>query len=131
MEFHHRVQGSDSIEKLGISIQQLGRRAFPSIVGKEFDRLLKGRFYQALNVKWQRKLGAPKPKETFHELYDRAHMLEQFEKQFAESANTHAKLGKKPKQKTTAIQQTPRDSKKPDKVKEETPTCCWQEMSCM
>lgn len=35
---------ANSIEELGISIQQLGMKAFP---GKDFDRLLRGRFYQA------------------------------------------------------------------------------------
>lgn len=47
---------------------------------KEFDRLLKGRFFQAPMVKWQRNLEAPKPGETFLELYSRALMLEQFYK---------------------------------------------------
>ena len=88
MEFHHKSQEpSETIEHLGISIQQLGRKAFPSIAGKDFDRLLKGRFYQALMVKWQRKLGPPKPEETFHDLLARARMLEECEKQFAASAN--------------------------------------------
>ena len=64
LEFHHKSQGDESIAQLGITIQQLGRKAFPSIVGKDFDRLLKGQFYQALQVKWQRKLGAPKPDES-------------------------------------------------------------------
>ena len=43
-------------------------------------------FFQAIHVKWQRKLGAPKPGETFQELFDRARVLEQHEKQYAESA---------------------------------------------
>ena len=68
LEFHHKTQGNESIDQLGISIQQLGRKAFPSIVGKDFERLLKGRFYQALLLKWQQKLGAPKPNESFHDL---------------------------------------------------------------
>ena len=93
LEFHHRTQGDgESIEQVGISIQQLGRKAFPSITGKDFDRLLKGRFYQALMVKWQRKLGCPKPDEGFHELLARARMLEEHEKQFAvsvQSRNEH------------------------------------------
>jgi hypothetical protein len=55
-------------------------------VGKDFDRLLKGRFYQALLVKWQRKLGSPKPDETFHDLFARARMLEEHEKQFQQSS---------------------------------------------
>ena len=37
-------------------------------------------------MKWQRKLAAPKTWETFQELYDRARVLEQHEKQCAESA---------------------------------------------
>jgi len=73
----------ETVEQLGISLQQLGRKAFPSMLGKEFDRLLKGRFFQALNVKWQRKLGAPKPEETFYDLYDRARALESREKQYS------------------------------------------------
>ena len=64
LEFHHKTQGNETIEQLGLGIQQLGRKAFPSITGKEFDRLLKGRFYQALLVKWQRKLGPPKADES-------------------------------------------------------------------
>ena len=95
LEFHHRTQGDgESIEQVGMSIQQLGHKAFPSITGKDFDRLLKGRFYQALMVKWQRKLGCPKPDEGFHELLARARMLEEHEKQFAVSAqsrNEHKK----------------------------------------
>lgn len=87
LEFHHRTQGAmETIEKLGISIQQLGHKAFPTITGKEFDRLLKGRFYQALQVKWQRKLGCPKPGEDFHDLFACARMLEEHEKQYAASA---------------------------------------------
>ncbi len=76
----------ETIEQLGISIQQLGCKAFPTITGKDFDRLPKGRFYQALLVNWQRKLGCPKPDEGFHELLARARMLEGHEKQFGVSA---------------------------------------------
>ena len=36
-------------------------------------------------MKWQRKVGAPKTGETFQELYDRARILEQHERQYAES----------------------------------------------
>ena len=91
LEFYHRAQGgSETVEQLGLSIQRLGRKAFPSMTGKEFDRLLKGRFYQALLVKWQRKLGCPKPDEGFHDLLARARMMEEHEKQFAASAlNRH------------------------------------------
>lgn len=85
-EFHRKMQGKESIEELGMDLLALGRKAFPSSHGKEFDRLLKGRFYQAIHVKWQRKLGAPKTGESFQELFDRARVLEQHEKQYLESA---------------------------------------------
>ena len=74
LEFHRNTQvDGESVEQLGLELQRLGRRAFPSTEGPEFDRLLKGRFFQALHTKWQWKLGAPKPSESFSELYDRAH----------------------------------------------------------
>ena len=89
LEFHRHMQGTETIKQLGITIQRLGRKAFPSTTGKEFDRLLKGRFYQALYVKWQRKLGPPKASESFYELYDRARALEEQEKQYAASSVIH------------------------------------------
>ena len=64
----------------------MGRKAFPQMNEKELDRLLKGRFFQALNSKWQRKLAAPKSNETFNELYDRARTLEKHEKQISATA---------------------------------------------
>ena len=76
MEFHRVVQGNESVEELGMEIQRLGHRAFPSVKGRDLDRLLKG---QALHPRWQRKLGAPKLEETFQELFDRARMFEQRE----------------------------------------------------
>ena len=69
MEFHRLVQTSESVEKLGMEIQQLGHRAFPSVTGNDLDCLLKGRFFQTLLVRWQRKLGTPKVEETFQELF--------------------------------------------------------------
>ena len=89
LEFHRHMQGTETIKQLGITIQRLGRKAFPSTTGKEFDRLLKGRFYQALYVKRQRKLGPPKASESFYELYDRARALEEQEKQYAASSVIH------------------------------------------
>lgn len=86
LEFHRRVQGEESVEQLGMDLQKLGRKAFPSTEGKELDRLLKGRFYQALHPKWQRKLNAPRTDETFEQLFERARMVEQHEKQFSASA---------------------------------------------
>ncbi len=88
LEFHRRIQGDETTEQLGLSIQHLGKRAYPSMGGKDFDRLLKGRFYQALKVVWQRKLGPPKPGESFHDLLCRARLLEEYEKQYHESART-------------------------------------------
>jgi hypothetical protein len=86
LEFHDRTQGpEESVEALGQSIQQLGRKAFPSITGKDFDRFLKGRFYQALIVKWQRKLGPPKADESFYDLFACARLLEEYKKQYQAS----------------------------------------------
>ena len=48
-------------------------------------------------MKWQRKLGAPKPDETFHDILARAHMLEEHEKQFVASAELRpGRTGRKP-----------------------------------
>ena len=86
MEFHHKMQTTESVEELGLELQTLANKAFPSTPAKDFDRMLKGRFFQALLVRWQRKLGAPKPTESFKELYDRARIMEQHEKQYAAAA---------------------------------------------
>ena len=86
MEFHHKMQTTESVEELGLELQTLANKAFPSTPAKDFNRMLKGRFFQALLVRWQRKLGAPKPTESFKELYDRARIMEQHEKQYAAAA---------------------------------------------
>ena len=57
IEFHQMVQGSQSVEELGLELQRVAKRAFPTIVGKDLDRLLKGRYFQALGTRRQRKLG--------------------------------------------------------------------------
>lgn len=72
MDFHGLMQTKQSVEQLGLELQKLAKRAFPTITGKEFDRLLKGRFFRALLPRWQRKLGAPKTEESFDELFARA-----------------------------------------------------------
>ena len=77
------MQEPQTVEQLGVELQRLGRKAFPNADSKEFDRMLKGRFFQALHPKWQRKVGAPKTSETFNELYDRARTVE---KQISASA---------------------------------------------
>ena len=45
-------------------------------------------------VKWQRKLGCPKPDEGFHDLLARARMFEEREKQFAASAQAQNEVKK-------------------------------------
>ena len=87
LEFHQLTQKDQSVEQLGIQLQNLCKKAFPSVEPKDSDRLLKGRFFQALLPKWQRRLGAPKPSETLTDLYDRARTLERHDKQFADSAS--------------------------------------------
>ena len=56
MEFHQLVQREQSVEQLRLEMQRLAKRAFPALTGKDLDRLLKGRFFQALLPKWQGKL---------------------------------------------------------------------------
>ena len=82
LEFHQLMQDKQTVEEIGIHLQRLARKAFPGSNQKEFDRMLKGRFYQALLPKWQRKLGAPKAAEAFDDLYTRARTLERHDQQF-------------------------------------------------
>ena len=78
-------------------MQKLAKRAFPGLVGKDLDRLLKGRFFQALLPKWQRKLGAPKTGESFEELYGRARMAECHDRQYSEAAEERQEIVQKEK----------------------------------
>ena len=72
-----------------------------------------------MHPRWQRKLGTPKPSETFHELYDRARMLEQHERQYTESAvartDGQPRKNEKPASQRYPLrakpQQVPQDSK--------------------
>ena len=57
---------------------------------RQFDRMLKGRFFQALLPRWQRKLGAPKIDEKFNVLYDRACVAKRHEKQCLASAGARS-----------------------------------------
>lgn len=82
LEFHQLMQTDETIEKLGLQLMSLARKAFPSLGEKELDRLLKGRFFQAVLPKWQRKLGAPKVEESFNQLYERARTLERHDMQY-------------------------------------------------
>ena len=60
MEFHQVIQKAQSVERLGLELQKLAKRAFPCLSGIDFNRQMKGRFFQALLPKCQCKLGAPK-----------------------------------------------------------------------
>ena len=91
LEFHQQMQNTQSVEEVGTQLQRLAQKAFPKSSPKEFDRMLKGRFYQALLPKWQRKLGAPKP---FDDLYARARAQERHDQQISAR-----QLGEKSKQK--------------------------------
>ena len=86
MEFHQLIQTDQSVEALGLELQTLAKRGFPTLKGKDFDRLVKGRFFQALLPRWQRKLGAPKPDESFDELFNCACTTERREQQYCEVA---------------------------------------------
>ena len=83
--FHSLMQDRQSIEQLGLQLQKLANKAYPSLSGTDFDRLLKGRFYSALLPHWQKKLGAPRTTERFHDLYERARTVEQHEAQYQKS----------------------------------------------
>ncbi|ETX01158.1 MAG: hypothetical protein ETSY2_37740 [Candidatus Entotheonella gemina] len=100
MEFHQVVQKGQSIEQLGLELQKLAKRAFPCLSGKDLDRLLKGRFFQALLPKWQRKLGAPKVEESFDELFNRARVSERREQQYSDLAEER-KIKDKPRKTDT------------------------------
>ena len=84
-EFHQLRQVNQSIEQLGIELQWLAKRAFPGLVGKDLEQLLKGRFFQALLPKWQRKVRVPKTGESSDELYGRARTVECHDQQYSEA----------------------------------------------
>ena len=86
MEFHQLVQKSQSVKQLGLQLQKLAKRAFPTRVGKVLDMLMKGRFFQALLPKWQQKLGTLKTDESFDKLFNRARTMEHREQQYNDVA---------------------------------------------
>ena len=94
LEFHQLMQDKQSVEELGVVLQKLARKAFPESRAKEFDRMLKGRFYQALLPKWQRKLGAPKTDESFEDLYARARAIERHDQQIGAGRQADSRLHK-------------------------------------
>ena len=121
LEFHQKMQDQESVEKLGLDWQRLARKAYPGMGETEFDRMLKGRFYQAVLTKWQRKLGAPKLDESLTELYDRARMLEMHDQQYTAAAQardgkakgaTHTEKVRKPAEQPKPSSQT-QGSEKP------------------
>ena len=65
LEFNQRMQSTETIKKLGIDLMSLGRSAFPTVSEDELDRMLKGRFFQALLPKWQRNLVLPRSAKSF------------------------------------------------------------------
>ena len=117
IEFHKLTQGTLSVEKLGLELQRLAKRAFPSLSGKDVDRLLKGRFFQALQTRWQRKLGALKPEETFDELFSRARVAECREHQYVEVEGAVGKQNKTVNGANEKREQTT-DSNKSKRVKD-------------
>ncbi len=42
------MQADESVEKLGLQLMSLAKKAFPSLGDRERDRLLKGQFFQVL-----------------------------------------------------------------------------------
>ena len=83
LEFQQLTQKEQFIEQLGLQLMQLAKKGFPTLGTTELDRMLKGRFFQALLPKWQgSKLWAPKLDESFNALYDRARVCEQHDQQY-------------------------------------------------
>ena len=105
VDFYKLVQSTQSVEELGLELQKLAKRAFPTVVGKDLDRLLKGHFFQALLPKWQRKLGAPKTEESFDELYNHARMTECRDHQYSEAAGDQQKGGQQSKEAEKPVSQ--------------------------
>ena len=69
---------------------KLAKKAIPSLGAKELDCLLKGRFYQSLLPKWQRKLGTFKL-ESFNPLYERARTWEQHDQEYRSTRESHGR----------------------------------------
>ena len=94
LEFHQLMQKEQSVKKLRLQLITLGKKAFPTLGTKELDRLLKGKFFQALLPKWQRKLGAPNLGDSFNALYERARTCEQHDQQYRSTRDSHDPIGK-------------------------------------
>ena len=48
LEFHQLTQTTQSVEKLGLQLMSLDKKAFPTLDKTQHERLLKGMFFQAL-----------------------------------------------------------------------------------
>ena len=112
-EFYQIYQKNESVEEIGIKLQAAARKAFPSLIGKEHDRLMKGRFFQSLAPRWQRKLGAPKVDESFDELFNRARTTERREQQYCEAAEER----KDSQQKSKRVEKAPTQPRKEQAAK--------------
>ena len=71
-----------SAEELGVKLQAAATKAFPSLMGKEQERLMKDKFIHSLLPKWQRKLGAPKTEESFEDIFNRARTAKKHDQQY-------------------------------------------------
>ena len=91
MEFHQKMQDKESVEELGLDLQRLARKAYPGMGKTEFDRMLKGKFYQSLNGRgsW----GFPNWMNLLRPcMNDQARMLEMHDQQY--TATVQARDGK-------------------------------------
>ena len=79
--------------------------------------MMKGRFFQALHTRWQRKLGAPRPEETFSQLFERARMFEQLEKQYSEAAASRSDQHPKKAGSSKPVPNSTQNSQPPKQVK--------------
>ena len=114
LQFHQLMQTNQSVEKLGLQLMSLARKAFPMLGEKELDRMLKGRFFQALQSKWQRKLGAPKVGESFSDLYDRARTAERHDQHFQTSREGSSQSRKQSTDKRETVT-TPKETGEPSR----------------
>lgn len=60
MEFNQVIQKAQSVQRLGLELQKLAKRAFPCLSGKDFNRQMKGHFFQELLPKCQRSWESPR-----------------------------------------------------------------------
>ena len=83
------MQTTQSVEKLGLQLMSLAKKAFPTLDVTQREWLLKGRFFQALLPRWQRKLSVPKVDESFTDLYNHARTAERHDQQYWLGRESH------------------------------------------